>query len=463
MTRAPWFAGLACMLGLTLPRCNSSDPSTPDPEPAPAPAGDVEGTPPTDRDPVVRRPGAPSAPGQRPGPDEAEHDAPGRWHDAPTTGPVPLTEEQKAEIEQLEAIGYVAGSTPGGELRGVSRHDPDRAYDGLNFYTSGHHSGAILIDMKGQELHRWEYSFEQAWPGESPDQHTDFWRRAVLLESGEVLAIFEGYGLVKLDHESKPVWKSLIGAHHQLEVQPDGSIYVLTREPRLAPRINKRVPILEDFVSIVDPADGSELRRVSILKCLQRSPFHQRWKPSIARARDIFHTNTLKVLDGRHASRSPHFAAGNVLVSMRSTNALAILDMDRKKVVWMHTGDFQRQHDPTLLESGRMLLFDNRGREGSSSVQEFDPLTGQLNWQYRGTPEAPFYSRSCGSAQRLSNGNTLVTETDSGRAFELTADKEIVWEYHSPHRAGDDDEFVASLFEVVRLPLDFADDWLDRE
>jgi hypothetical protein len=63
-------------------------------------------------------------------------------------------------------------------------------------------------------------------------------------------------------------------------------------------------------------------------------------------------------------------------------------------------------------------------------------------------------------AEVLPNGNTLITESDNGRAFEVTREGEIVWEFLSPHRAGEDGEFVATLPEVIRLPKDFPLDWL---
>jgi hypothetical protein len=56
----------------------------------------------------------------------------------------------------------------------------------------------------------------------------------------------------------------------------------------------------------------------------------------------------------------------------------------------------------------------------------------------------------------------LITESDAGRAFEVTRAGEIVWEFYNPHRAGDDGEYIATLFEVVRLPESFPVDWLEQ-
>ena len=108
-------------------------------------------------------------------------------------------------------------------------------------------------------------------------------------------------------------------------------------------------------------------------------------------------------------------------------------------------------------------------------------VTREIHWSYRGTAEEPFYTPTCGSNQRLPDGNTLITESDAGRAFEVAPDGTIVWQYINPHlvvwpcvadlqldlpcnpyRAGDDDQFIATLFEVVRLPVDFPLDWLTQ-
>ena len=67
---------------------------------------------------------------------------------------------QRALEEQLVALGYVAGSEPRGPHRGVVVHDPARAQPGVNFYTSGHEPGAVLMDMEGRVLHTWSADFE---------------------------------------------------------------------------------------------------------------------------------------------------------------------------------------------------------------------------------------------------------------------------------------------------------------
>ncbi len=56
--------------------------------------------------------------------------------------------------------------------------------------------------------------------------------------------------------------------------------------------------------------------------------------------------------------------------------------------------------------------------------------------------------------------STMITESESGRAFEVTPEKLIVWEFISPHRTGEEDELVATLFDVHRIEYDYISGWM---
>jgi hypothetical protein len=386
----------------------------------------------------------------------------GRWHPVHDGA---LSEEQVEEMERLRSLGYLAGSTHAPDVWGVTVHDETRAWDGLNFYTSGHTAGAILMDMSGNVLHEWSHSFMDAWRagpgGELPksSKGSGFWRRAHLFENGDVLAIFDGHAMIKVDRDSRLIWARFGGFHHDLEVMDDGRIYTLLREPRIVPRIHPERPILEEFVVVLD-AEGNELKRVSQLEAIESAGRHDLLE-GMKEAGDIFHTNTVEVLDGRLADRHRAFREGNVLICIRELDNIAIIDMDRELVVWGLEGPWLKQHQPTVLDNGNMLIFDNGGSRAASRVLEFDPITREIVWAYTGDADNPFYSPQCGSNQRLPNGNTLLSETDRGRAIEVTREDEIVWEFINPAQAGEDAQFIASLFEVIRVPRDYVAGWLD--
>ena len=74
-------------------------------------------------------------------------------------------------------------------------------------------------------------------------------------------------------------------------------------------------------------------------------------------------------------------------------------------------------------------------------MTEFNPVTMQVVWEYYGRAIGYaeshslahyFFSPAISNAQRLPNGNTLITEGDGGRVFEVTPDCETVWEFINP-------------------------------
>ena len=373
------------------------------------------------------------------------------------------------KIDQLESIGYAAGTEVAGEDSNVTAHSRKRAYQGLNLYVSGHAPEAILMDMSGEQIHRWSLPYKQVEPNASVSEmerkvYLDFWRRAHLFENGDLLAVFEGHALIKLDAQSNLKWVLRDRVHHDFQVDADGRIIVLNRKARVIPRIKKKEPVLEDFISVLSP-EGEELERVSILECFENSEFAA-YLDQINTDGDLLHTNTLEIVDHRLADQLPGVEAGNILISCLFLNSIAIVDLESKKVVWAYKQDWVWQHQPTVLDNGNLLMLDNLGgdpRFGKSRVLEFDPVNGEVSWAYLGEESNPFETRTCGSCQRLPNGNTLITESDNGRAIEVDSEGKIVWEFLNPNRTGENNQLVATLFEVIRLAPDFPLDWTENE
>lgn len=198
---------------------------------------------------------------------------------------------------------------------------------------------------------------------------------------------------------------------------------------------------------------------------------------------DWFHVNAAAYL-----GPNPWFDAGderfhpdNVIISSRQANIIAIIARDGS-VVWRIGPDFSRsqaeqtigqiigQHHPHLIPAGlpgagNLLVFDNGGWAGygdptsvspqgngvtqrpTSRVLEINPATLEVLWRYE---HANFYSFNISSAQRLENGNTLVTEGAPGRVFEVDQDGNIVWEFMGgPSEAENGD---TSIYRAYRIP-----------
>ncbi len=400
--------------------------------------------------------------GDRPSRDEREQLGPGRWRRRAVSTELATSGEEREAFARLEAIGYVGGSQPGAGRSGVGVHDRVRASRGTNLYSDGHAPEAVLIDTEGRVLHRWSKSFAESFPETDRDLSlpgTQWWRHVELLPGGELLAIFGGQGLIKLDRDSRLLWANPVRAHHQLRVLDDGSLLVLTHEANDLPWFDAEEPVLEDFLTHMD-ADGRILSQQSLVVALWDSPFRDVLEDRTGNPADVLHCNSLQVLDGSLASIDPAFAAGNVLISSRNASAVFVVDPRQGRAVWARKGDFRTQHDAQLLASGNLLLFDNNGLPGESRILELDPIRFEPRWTYRGDEQAVFYSEWLGAVQRLPGGTTLITDSNSGRALEVTPAGEIVWEFHTPATAGESDEFIASMSRMARLSPEIPLDWL---
>ena len=128
-----------------------------------------------------------------------------------------------------------------------------------------------------------------------------------------------------------------------------------------------------------------------------------------------------------------------VLMSLRVTSGVIGVSKTSGKVVLHITKEFvSHQHSPMELDNGNILVFDNgnfRNEEAIpySRVIEFNPERGEIEWEYIDEVSPAFFSAFQGAAQRLSNGNTHITDSVSGRLFEVTKSGEVVWEYIIPY------------------------------
>jgi hypothetical protein len=177
------------------------------------------------------------------------------------------------------------------------------------------------------------------------------------------------------------------------------------------------------------------------------------------------------------------FAPNNIIVSSREASLLAIIARDGS-IVWRLGPNFLEsdalraigqiigQHQAHLIPkglpgAGNLLVFDNGGASGygepsgmaprgvgvfarpSSRVLEIDPVSLAVVWSY--TAGAQFFSSNISGMQRLPNGNTLITEGAGGRVFEVTSDRQIVWEFmNAPQTAAA--RTPGTIYRAYRVP-----------
>ncbi len=327
---------------------------------------------------------------------------------------------------------------------------------------------AFLLDMRRQIKHRWGVKFSQIWPnpthvqGPVKDMLVCFFA-CHLYPNGDLLAVLHGvqqqavgYGLVKLDKDSKILWSLPANIHHDVDVTADGTIYAIQQEVvNTMPAGLQYIPTpcLVDSLITLSPDGQSKGKPISVLEAFRDSPYAAllaslepgkkkedrpipvtgpRFDEQILKE-DALHTNFVKVLTPEMAKQFPGWKPGQLLISLRNLDVIAVVDPESRAVIWAARGPWQAQHDVQFLDNGHLLLFDNRGLPKGSRVLEYDPRTQALPWSYSGENWMPFYTSERGLCQRLPNGNTLIVNTEGEEILEVSQKKEVVWTF-TPHR-----------------------------
>lgn len=354
---------------------------------------------------------------------------------SPASGVLPAD-----EVARLKALGYVdvAEDADGGS--GVVRIDRARMQDGYSLFTNAFTCSAQIVDPDGRVVHEWSR------------KPCFRWDNTTLLPDGDLLVVGrdrpdekrkggrasrweQGQHLARLAWDGTVRWEKRLHAHHDAEPTPDGRISVLVGEDRRIPEVDPTDDVVTDKLAILSPA-GEVVEEAGLYDMLRDAPgFVVQQRPRKGEANsDLLHANAIDWMRRPAlAARDPLYSIGNVLVCMRHQDAIAIVDWRTKKVVWhWGQGEISGPHDAQVLPNGNILLFDNGVSRKWSRVLELDPVSRRIAWEWHAPERGTFFSLTRGSNQRLANGNTLVADSDSGRAFELAPDGTIAWEFLNP-------------------------------
>src|SRR5581483_1921919 len=247
---------------------------------------------------------------------------------------------------------------------------------------------------------------------------------------------------------------------------------VLTHTNRVRPNIAGNAMLEDDRILEVS-WDGKILWEWAVSDHVDEFHFDKDARAAIAsgsggnagRGFDWMHINSAAYVGPNHwyDQGDQRFAPNNVIISSREASILAVVARDGS-IVWQLGPDYSAspemrairqvigQHNAHFIPkglpgAGNVLVFDNGGPSGygkptatalegrgiyaraTSRVLEIDPASLKLVWSYT---SPTFFATNISGAQRLPNGNTLITEGPSGRVFEVTNAGAIVWEYVYP-------------------------------
>ncbi len=328
-----------------------------------------------------------------------------------------------------------------------------------------------IVDLNGALIHQWKIDWFTLWPDAShlesfekpksaPGTHI---HGATILDDGDLLFNFEHLGLMRIDACGNPVWRLPYRTHHSIERDEQGNFWVPAQKyyfksSKTHPHL-KAPRFVDPLVINVSP-QGELLREFSLLDVLQenqlqgllyQSTFHNF---DLSVDEDFLHLNDVELFP-EHLSED-FFKHGDILLSLRNINTVMVLEAETLKVKYQSTGKYVRQHDPDFIDGNRFSVFDNNdlgapGKGKFSKIVIEDARNGEREIVFTGSEQQPFYSQIMGKHQWLDNGNLLISESMSGRAFEITRQGQIVWDYYNLVKK----KQVGILEEAERLPPNF--------
>jgi hypothetical protein len=161
----------------------------------------------------------------------------------------------------------------------------------------------------------------------------------------------------------------------------------------------------------------------------------------------IDHSTTTEEAAGHTGGNSGK--GGDILYRWGNPQAYRAGDLNDKKLFG--------QHDAQWIESGcpgegNILVFNNGENRPNGKYSSIDEIVPPVDangsyfytpgnaygpeepiWIYTAENPTDFYSYRLSGAHRIPNGNTLVCDGPHGYFFEVTLDKELVWEYTNPY------------------------------
>lgn len=379
--------------------------------------------------------------------------------------------------DAVPAQAYEAFSGP----LGLLHYDKGKTFDGYTLIAPQQSTVTYLIDMDGNVVMEWKSDYVPFYAELLPNGN--------LIRHGRLPDAWPAFGgvsgiLEEFDWTGKKVWEYKMFtpgkevSHHTFEVMPNGNYVLLGWEYKTYDEMVKagrdvNLPghsvfkdgmkvggrmiegIWPDFVREVNRqgetvwewhvwdhlGKGADKLDINVFLTPKRSP--------VTSGPDWTHFNGVS-----YNPQTDQFA-----ITSRNLGEVYIVDKKTGNIVfrwgnpanygagkfpagYYDNGDTELfgPHAPDWTEQGTLSIFNNGDARPSvnySSAVELDPVAGKKVWEWKphdvGTMPSNFYTGTQGGAQKLPNGNWLITGTNTGgHTIEVTPDKEIVWEFLNP-------------------------------
>jgi uncharacterized protein (UPF0248 family) len=332
---------------------------------------------------------------------------------------------------------------------GLIASDPERACPGFTLFAPlfVQSRTVYLVDLEGKIAHTWDMPYSPGLSGYLTERGTLYYNGRSAENNHLSRFPFKGGVALEADWTGKVLWEVRHPDHHHDGILlRNGNVLLDCMRP-VPNEIARRV---KGGIEEAEMRSGQYHSRPEADAGKMYSSYFAEVTPA---GKTVWEWRTWEhldpVADGIAEIQAPRtmwhqgnsleeLPDGDLLASFRPTSTVIRISRKTGKIIWkLGPPTVCGQHAPTLLANGNILIFDNGVHRLDDSmpysrVIEVDPATNEIVWKYQDSPAWNFFSPRMGNAQRLPNGNTLITESSFGRVFEVTKEQEIVWEYVNP-------------------------------
>ncbi len=333
--------------------------------------------------------------------------------------------------------------------------------------------GVKIIEPDGSIVHQWKLDWFKIWPNathineeERPiaEPGTEIQGEAIM-PNGDLVFNFEYIGLVRVDACGNVVWRLPKLTHHAIFLDENHHIWVPSRiyhDKKSATYPFHVPPFFEDTVLEVSP-EGEVLQEISMLGLLIDNGYQGLLhilgtRVSNARTPDSVHLNDVEIFPS--TLKEGVFSSGDVMVSFRNISTVAVFNPTDRKIKYISTGKVAHQHDADFIDGNHFSVVDNNNIDYQnkpfsrlrSRIMIESAIDGTLKVHYQGTEKSQYYTNIRGKHQWLDNGNMLISESSKGRAFEITPEGKIIWDYINIVTNG----YAGIIAEAERLPAYYS-------
>lgn len=247
----------------------------------------------------------------------------------------------------------------------------------------------------------------------------------LMIKDSSIIVNLEGEtGLINIDKNNKLKWiESNFIFHHSIELENDSTIWTSVRVKNFDKY--KIDGFLHDGICAIDPRSGKIKFSKSIADILVENGYQN--------ILDVYYENDAIHLNDVQPAlySSKYWEKGDLLLSMRHRNTVALYRPSTNKIIWLKTGPWLGQHDCDFVDGKTIMVFGNdvlRGENnsfinGHNDIYFYDFEKDEISKPYtKVMKEAGIKTRTQGRCDLLNNGDLFIDESENGKLYIINKD-----------------------------------------